>query len=170
MKDILSRYNFPKVSEFMTKKVISFTPDQNSLDVVKYFNTHHISAAPVLDPSDSTKLIGFITEKDCMELIANGSFFDECIETPIDTYMTKNVITVSDQMDIFEVESLFRAHGIGHAPVVDKNGHLVGILGRRDILLAFEQVLDRINLFKEEYNVPPKELGETQELILRLNR
>ncbi|MBU2266083.1 MAG: CBS domain-containing protein, partial [Candidatus Omnitrophica bacterium] len=41
--------------------------------------------------------------------------------------MTKKVITVSPEMDIHKLAELFMKKNISGAPVVDKNGKLLGV-------------------------------------------
>jgi acetoin utilization protein AcuB len=47
--------------------------------------------------------------------------------------MQKNPITIHPEASFYEARALIRDKGIRHLPVVDKNGHLVGILADRDI-------------------------------------
>ena len=47
--------------------------------------------------------------------------------------MQKSPITISPDASFYEARALIRDKGIRHLPVVDKNGHLVGILTDRDI-------------------------------------
>ncbi|MFH1288141.1 MAG: CBS domain-containing protein, partial [bacterium] len=42
--------------------------------------------------------------------------------------MTKNVVTVSPEMDIHKLAELFVEKNISGAPVVDKSGKLLGIV------------------------------------------
>ena len=45
----------------------------------------------------------------------------------------KNPITISPDASFFDARSLIHEKGIRHLPVIDKNGHLVGIVTDRDI-------------------------------------
>src|SRR4030042_2067626 len=47
--------------------------------------------------------------------------------------MQKRPITISPDASFYEARALISDKGIRHLPVVDKNGHLVGILTDRDI-------------------------------------
>lgn len=47
--------------------------------------------------------------------------------------MQKNPITISPDASFFEARAIIRDKGIRHLPVVDKNGHLVGLVTDRDI-------------------------------------
>lgn len=45
----------------------------------------------------------------------------------------RNPITISPEASFFEARNLIHEKGVRHLPVVDKNGHLVGIVTDRDI-------------------------------------
>jgi acetoin utilization protein AcuB len=47
--------------------------------------------------------------------------------------MQKNPITISPDASFYEARALIRDKGIRHLPVVDKSGHLVGLITDRDI-------------------------------------
>ena len=45
----------------------------------------------------------------------------------------RNPITINPEASFYEARALIRDKGIRHLPVVDKSGHLVGIITDRDI-------------------------------------
>ena len=47
--------------------------------------------------------------------------------------MQKNPITIQSDASFYEARALVRDKGIRHLPVIDKNGHLAGIVTDRDI-------------------------------------
>jgi len=47
--------------------------------------------------------------------------------------MQKNPVTISSDASFYEARAIIRDKGIRHLPVVDKNGHLVGLVTDRDI-------------------------------------
>jgi len=49
-------------------------------------------------------------------------------------YMSRHVITVSENMDVTDAVHLLVKHDISGAPVVDKDGRLTGILTERDCI------------------------------------
>lgn len=51
-------------------------------------------------------------------------------------YMTRGLITLKPDMDIFQAISLLQKNRISGAPVVDENGHLIGVLSEGDCLNA----------------------------------
>src|SRR5688572_26725385 len=53
--------------------------------------------------------------------------------------MTKETITVAKSEMVSHAEQTMRDRDIRHLPVVDSEGHLIGILSDRDVLRAFEK-------------------------------
>jgi len=54
----------------------------------------------------------------------------------IDKSMTRRVITIGPEADIFEAQRKMSEHDIRHLPVVDDSGKLVGIITDRDLRSA----------------------------------
>ncbi|MFN6534971.1 MAG: PAS domain S-box protein [Nostoc sp. EkiNYC01] len=84
-------------------------------------------------------LLGIVTEKDVVRLIASGINLST---VTIAQVMTQPVVTLteSDSQDIFIVLLLLRQHQIRHLPVLDDGGQLVGIISETSLLQAFDLV------------------------------
>ncbi len=54
--------------------------------------------------------------------------------------MTKNVITVSPEMDIHKLAKLFMEKNISGAPVVDKSGKLLGVVKEEGLIFQDKKV------------------------------
>ncbi|MDD5194208.1 MAG: CBS domain-containing protein [Candidatus Omnitrophica bacterium] len=54
--------------------------------------------------------------------------------------MTKNVITVSPEMDIHKLAELFMKKNISGAPVVDKRGKLLGVVKEEGVIFQDKKV------------------------------
>jgi acetoin utilization protein AcuB len=65
--------------------------------------------------------------------------------------MTREVITVDQEANIFEAQELMAENKIRHLPVVDKDYHLVGIVTDRDIRSALPY-----SFFKQTYSEEEK--------------
>jgi len=150
----LDRYHFPKVKDFMTQTVVAFDENFTAFDVLKAFNSHRISAAPVLRSAESKEIVGFVTEQDCMECIANNSFYDDRNDCSITEIMSREILMVNQNKDVFDLEQMFKEANLRHAPVVDDSGNLVGMVSRRDIMRALEGVVDEMKLYKEKIKTP----------------
>ena len=54
----------------------------------------------------------------------------------IDDFMTKNLATATEDMDLLSLVDLLLRRGISGAPVVDGSGHLIGMVSEHDCLKA----------------------------------
>lgn len=59
-------------------------------------------------------------------------------ELRVEEVMTRDVITVTPQTTMSDLEALLRIHRISGAPVLDENGDLVGIVSLMDLIKALE--------------------------------
>ena len=66
--------------------------------------------------------------------------------------MTRKVITVDQETNIFDAQKLIGENHIRHLPVVDKNDRIIGIVTDRDIRSAWPY-----SFFKESYSKKDKE-------------
>jgi len=122
------------VADYMTTKLITFSPDQSILEVMEKFAKHHISGGPVLD--NNGFLVGIISEADCMKQISESRYFNQPIlDKSVEKYMTKNVETIPHDISIFDAAGIFDKHNRRRLPVM-KKGLLVGQISRKDIVIA----------------------------------
>ncbi|MEO9891943.1 CBS domain-containing protein [Aurantibacter sp.] len=122
------------VTDYMTKKLVSFSPKQSILEVMELFTKYNISGGPVLD--DNGFLVGIISEADCMKQISESRYFNmPILDKSVENYMTKNVETIPHEMSIFDAASVFVKHNRRRLPVM-KDGLLVGQISRKDIVIA----------------------------------
>ena len=122
------------VSDYMTTKLVTFTPDQSILEVMEKFAKHHISGGPVLD--NNGFLVGIISEADCMKQISESRYFNQPIlDKSVEKFMTKSVETIPHDISIFDAAGIFAQHNRRRLPVM-KNDILVGQISRKDIVVA----------------------------------
>ncbi len=123
------------VSDYMTKKLITFTADQSILEVMEVFAKNHISGGPVVDHRGA--IVGIISEADCMKQISESRYFNmPILEKSVEIYMTKNVETIDSDKSIFDAAAIFASNGRRRLPVIDIKGKLVGQISRKDIVVA----------------------------------
>lgn len=128
------------ISDFMVqlKDLITFRPEQSIYEAINVMIDRRISGAPVLD--DEGKLVGIISEKDCLRLIVDQAYHNIPLDNPkVADYMTKSVKTLSADNDIVGAANAFLETPIRRLPIV-KDGVLVGQVSRRDILKAAKNI------------------------------
>jgi len=122
------------VADYMTTKLITFTPDQSILEVMELFAKHNISGGPVLN--DDGFLVGIISEADCMKQISESRYFNmPILDKSVERYMTKEVETIPHDISIFDAAGIFDKHNRRRLPVM-RDGILVGQISRKDVVIA----------------------------------
>ena len=120
------------VQDCMTTDLLTVAPSDDIFEAVGKLLRYRVSGAPVVE--DDNRLVGLISEKDCLTLFAAG--LGEAIpEATVETFMTRDVKTLSPETTLFDVASQFLQEPYRRYPVV-KDAILVGIVCRRDVLRA----------------------------------
>jgi CBS domain-containing protein len=102
---------------------------QTVLETVRVMVERNIGAVPVLH---NGKLVGIFSERDLMKrVVAEGC---DPRSTCLAEVMTDDPLTVNMHEEIENCMTLMRRHSFRHLPVCHE-GHLVGIVSLRDILL-----------------------------------
>tara|TARA_B110000971_G_scaffold48021_1_gene48075 strand:+ start:140 stop:595 length:456 start_codon:yes stop_codon:yes gene_type:complete len=125
-------------SDYMTTNVITFKADQEITDVTETIIKRKISGAPVVNNEE--EIIGIITEKDCLRVIYDEKYHNLFPnQGKVTNYMSKKVVTVDYNIKINELASLFMKSNFRRYPVL-KNGKMVGVISRRDVLKACKKI------------------------------
>jgi CBS domain-containing protein len=148
------RYNLPELSSIISKDIISFTSDHSLLDVLKVFNKERISFAPVVSSQNENQIIGVISDIDCIKAVTQKTFFDDFRNLSLSEIVNTTVLTVSVNSNLYDVEDFFQKHQLRYAPVVNAKNELVGIISRRDIMKAFEKIVDEMLDYKHNVKNP----------------
>jgi len=123
-----------KVSDFMTKNLITFKPEQSVEEVIDSLINNKISGGPVVN--DKNELVGIISEGDCIKHISESRYYNMPPEDDkIENRMVKNVETIDGDMNIFDAANKFLSDKRRRFPIV-KDGKLVGQISQKDILKA----------------------------------
>ena len=120
--------------DYMTAQPVVVKPDTNIFNVIHEIIVHKVSGASVVD--ENKKLVGVISEIDCLRAILDGSYYNQVDGTAAD-FMTAEVETVSTPIDILAVATRMVANQRRRIPVVE-NGKFVGQLSVRSILKAIK--------------------------------
>ncbi|HHS12520.1 MAG TPA: IMP dehydrogenase [bacterium] len=107
----------------MISRPLSLAPDRTLHDAVKLMNEYHISGIPIVE---GEKLVGILTNRDIR--------FEVDLDRRVDTIMTRErLVTAPEGTSLQEAERILQKHRIEKLPIVDKNGHLKGLITVKDI-------------------------------------
>ena len=121
-----------KVSEIMTRDVITTTPETDVVYAFEKLMQYKISSLPVVD---GEKIIGIITATD----VGHNLIFDKYeLGTKVEEIMVKDVVTISPDdtlktaIDVMK-EAIPGSGILNQIPIVE-DGKLVGIISDGDII------------------------------------
>lgn len=123
-----------KVSDYMTRDLITFKANQSVEAVINILIKHKISGGPVVN--DKNELIGIISEGDCIKQISESRYYNMPMDqNSIEKHMATNVETIDGNLDVFDAASKFLNSKRRRFPIVE-DGKLVGQISQKDILKA----------------------------------
>ena len=129
----------PAARDCMATSLTTFREGQTVREVIQLLLSKRISGGPVL--GEDGRLVGMISEMDCLRSIASGAYDNEPFERghTVAEIMTRDCITIDANADVYTMTQLFDQHSIRRLPVVDEENFVVGQVSRRDILNAVER-------------------------------
>ncbi len=141
------------VKDVMTTRVVSVTKDASFRTMAASLRAYRVSAFPVLD--DDGKVIGVVSEADMLAKEALESEpqgmpgmiggllrrkeHQKARGTTAGDLMTSPAVTVTPDDTLEQAARLMHTSRVKRLPVVDANGHLVGIVSRSDLLSVFDR-------------------------------
>jgi len=139
------------VGDYMSHKVFTTTPGTPLESACKIMVRNGLRRIPIIGgeadiSKASKKLLGILTSTDVIRFLNAKELFDklnsnlatDVLKTQISDIMAKEPITVSQDMGIGDLCTLFAEKNIGGVPVV-KDDEVIGIITERDILRAVKR-------------------------------
>lgn len=120
-------------ADCMSTHVVTVSPEMDVLNAMARLVAHSVSGAPVLD--ERSRLVGMLTERDCIRATLVSSYHGECACGPVAAYMSREVAFVDVDTSLLEIAELFASGKFRRYPVMDGQ-RTVGIVSRRDVLRA----------------------------------
>ena len=122
------------VEDYMTRRLITFRPDQTMDQVLDLLLAKNISGGPVID--ENNNLIGIISEGDCLKEVVKGKYNNvPTLSGFVRDYMATEVKSVSPDLNIFELAQMFLNMRLRRFPVM-KDGRLLGQISQKDVMRA----------------------------------
>jgi CBS domain-containing protein len=136
------------VKDIMTAAVVAVRADASYQDLAGQLRRQRVSGFPVVD--DEGMVIGVVSESDLLAAAAPGSaghgsavrrhllHHQQLPAAPTAAdLMTSPTVTIGPDETARRATQLLSARKLRRLPVVDHDGHLVGILSRADVLSVF---------------------------------
>jgi CBS domain-containing protein len=144
--------------DIMTKDVVTVTPDTSIEKLAALLVNNKISGAPVVDTNGA--LFGMVTENDLisqnkrLHIPTVVSFLDAAIylesskkfaeevrrvtATKVGDICSKKVVTISEETTLTDIATIMDEKKVHVLPVI-RDGKVVGIVGKRDVVRAVAQ-------------------------------
>ena len=136
------------VEDVMTRNVVAVRSHADFKEILMVMRRRRFSALPVLDSGD--KVVGLVSGADLLLKEAYpagcesaGSLMhsdrDKAAALTADDLMTQPAVTIGPEKTVCEAAQVMHGKHIRQLPVVDSDGHLVGIVSRVDLLGVYDR-------------------------------
>jgi acetoin utilization protein AcuB len=132
------------VGERMSKPVVTVQPDLPIQEALNLMKREHIRRAPVVKDG---KLVGIVADKDLLNAspspVTSLSIWELnylLSKVTVEQVMSKNVMTVTEDMPIEQAARIMADNKIGGLPVL-RDGGVVGIITETDLFKVFLELL-----------------------------
>jgi CBS domain-containing protein len=119
------------VGQLMQDAVFTCGSRADALSISRMMTQRNFGSLPVVE--EDRTLVGLVTEYDLLQAMIDGRDLRKVMVVEI---MSSNPVTATENMRLEQVANLFQDRYITRVPVV-RNGKLVGILARRDLLFGY---------------------------------
>ena len=122
-----------RVSQIMSTKIVTISPDKRVGQALKLMQKHNIRHLPVVKDN---RMVGWITSRDLREVLL-ASMLEKIT---VGDVMLPAPITVNSDTTVEEAARLVHDHKIGGMPVMEGE-RLVGVITMMDLISAFISML-----------------------------
>jgi len=119
------------VGQLMQDAVFTCGSRTDALTISRLMTQRNFGSLPVVE--EDRTLVGLISEYDLLQAMIDGRDLRKVMAVEI---MSSNPVIATENMMLEQVTNLFQDRYLTRVPVV-RNGKLVGILSRRDLLFGY---------------------------------
>ncbi|MFT4312476.1 MAG: cyclic nucleotide-binding/CBS domain-containing protein [Candidatus Woesearchaeota archaeon] len=143
-----------KVLDAMTRLPITVSPQATLEACAQLMDKHNVGSLLVVEDK---KLIGILTERDFVRRVVSKNVSPA--STQVSSVMTKNIVCISPDLDIFRALEHMREYDVRHVPVIHQE-NLLGFLTIKDVLRIqpdlFDLVVERYQIRESEKKPLPE--------------
>jgi CBS domain-containing protein len=163
--------------DVMVSPVITVAKISTVRDVAKILLKNRISAVPVVD--NVGKVVGIVTESDLMHraeagtehpyswwvhfLAGDATIAADYVKShaaKVEDVMTSDVVTATPETPLYEIAALLEEHQIRRVPIVNKDGSLVGIVSRANLIQVVASARPKLEMTFPDSTIRQKLLDE----------
>jgi CBS domain-containing protein len=147
-----------RIGEICTVQTVYCEREETVQGAAMLMRKHHVGDLVVVEPNGERVPVGIVTDRDIVvSVIALGL---DPASLLVGDIMTDDLLTTSENDDVYETIERMRYRGIRRVPVVNKAGGLTGIVSADDLLefLAEEMgELSRISSHQQSHEKRAKQ-------------
>lgn len=163
--------------DVMVSPVITVGISATVREAAKTLLEKRISAVPVVD--NARKLVGIVTESDLMHraeagterpyswwvhfLAGDATIAADYVKShaaKVEDVMTSDVVTATPETPLHEIAALLEEHQIKRVPIVNKDGDLVGIVSRANLIQVVASARPKLEMTLPDSTIRQKLLDE----------
>lgn len=130
------------IGKMCNRVTVTIQRQASAEDAARLMRSQHVGDVVVVDPPDTRRPVGIITDRDiAINVVAQGL---APAHTAVGSVMSAPVFTVRDDDGLVSALDKMSKRGVRRAPVVDRTGHLVGLVSVDDLVPLLARELSRI--------------------------
>jgi CBS domain-containing protein/anti-sigma regulatory factor (Ser/Thr protein kinase) len=147
-----------KIKDVMTSAVLTGFKEQTMRHIQALLRENKVAGIPIVE---GKTLIGLVSTEDIINALEKGY-----IDNPVEDRMTKNIISLQDDMPLSFAITYLNKYRYGRFPVLNKEHELVGILTSSDVIrtLLVEMNREVLRLEKLQKSVDPATASRYSEM------
>ena len=136
------KYNYLRVEQYMTTSLTTVNQDE-LVELVAYLMDLRQVRHVLIEDKDH-RLVGIVSYRSVLRLMAEGRTQAEAESTPVSDVMERDPLTVAPETPTLEAIRKMREHQVSALPVV-RGGQLVGLVSETDFMpMAYQLLEDRL--------------------------
>lgn len=124
--------------EFVHSPAVTCTEDTSLADAARRMESYNIGSIVV---EKDGQITGIVTDRD---LALRGVAKERAPETPVAEIMTRSVVSLQEDADVFDAARQMASAGCRRLPVIGTDGALKGVVALDELMLLFTRHADNL--------------------------